>query len=81
MKVYVNGVLAGTAPSIHENFGMPTGAGRLGSNPTSGERMTGTIYRVTGYASLDSITWTSIGRSPISSKKMVPPSASSKRPG
>lgn len=49
MKLYVNGVLAGTNAGVTAAFGLPTGAGRLGANPGNGEGMTGTIYRVTCY--------------------------------
>lgn len=49
MKLYVDGVLAGTNAGVTTAFGLPTGAGRLGANPGNGEGMTGTIYRVTCY--------------------------------
>jgi hypothetical protein len=49
MKLYVNGVLAGTNSGVSTAFGLPTGSGRLGANPSNGEGMVGTIYRVTCY--------------------------------
>ncbi len=49
MKIYVNGTLAGTASDVSDSFAMPTGQGWLGSNPTAGEGLVGTIYRVTVY--------------------------------
>jgi hypothetical protein len=52
MKVYVNGVLAGTATGIDANFAMPTGVGRLGNNAGGAEPMVGTVHRVTVYDSL-----------------------------
>src|SRR4029079_14248153 len=52
MKLYVNGVLAGTNSAVAPAFGLPTGAGRLGANPGNGEGMVGTIYRVTCYDSI-----------------------------
>lgn len=52
MKIYVNGALAGTAANINAGFSMPTGAGRIGSNPSGVETMSGTVYRVTAYDSL-----------------------------
>ncbi|MCC6233148.1 MAG: hypothetical protein IT580_10930 [Verrucomicrobiales bacterium] len=52
MKIFVNGTLAGSSEGIHENFGMPTGVGRLGANPSNTEQMVGTVYRVTAYDSL-----------------------------
>lgn len=52
MKLYVDGVLAGTNSGVTTAFGLPTGAGRLGANPGDGEGMVGTIYRVTCYDAL-----------------------------
>ena len=52
MKLYVDGVLAGTNSGVTTAFGLPTGSGRLGANPSNGEGMVGTVYRVTSYDSL-----------------------------
>ncbi len=52
MTLYVDGVLAGTATGVSDQFSMPTGAGFLGNNPTGSEGMIGTIYRVTVYAGM-----------------------------
>ncbi len=52
MKLYVDGVLAGTNSSMTSSFGLPAGSGRLGANPSNGEGMVGTIYRLTCYNSL-----------------------------
>lgn len=52
MKLYVNGVLAGTTTGVSPSFAMPFGQGWLGDNATRGELMLGTIYRVTVYDSL-----------------------------
>jgi len=52
MKLYVDGTLAGTNSSVTTAFGMPTGSGRLGANPSNGEGMVGTIYRMTCYDSV-----------------------------
>lgn len=49
MKLYLNGSLAGTSSGVSASFAMPTGAGWLGANPSLGETMAGTIYRVTVY--------------------------------
>src|SRR5688572_24980458 len=43
MKLYVDGALAGTSGGITTAFGLPTGAGRLGANPSNGEGMVGTV--------------------------------------
>lgn len=51
MSLYVNGVLSGTRSGVSGSFGLPNGAGRLGANPSNGEGMSGTIYRVTCYDS------------------------------
>ncbi|HAM71628.1 MAG TPA: hypothetical protein DCM86_08305, partial [Verrucomicrobiales bacterium] len=51
MSLYVNGVLAGTTTNVDASFAMPRGLGRLGLNESGGERMAGTIYRVTVYDS------------------------------
>jgi hypothetical protein len=52
MTLYVDGVVAGTTSGVSDTFAMPIGAGFLGANPTSGEQMVGTIYRVTVYSGL-----------------------------
>jgi hypothetical protein len=52
MTVYVNGVLVGANSAVSAAFVMPSGWGRIGSNPSGIEAMMGTIYRVTGYDSL-----------------------------
>lgn len=52
MTIYVDGGLAATANGVTPAFGLPTGIGRLGSNPGNGEGMVGTIYRVTCYDSV-----------------------------
>jgi hypothetical protein len=49
LTVYVNGVLGGTITGVSSSFGMPTGAGFLGANPSGTEAMVGSIYRVTVY--------------------------------
>ncbi len=49
MKLYLNGSLAGSASGITAAFAMPTGQGWLGGNPTGGETMVGTVFRVTVY--------------------------------
>lgn len=49
MKIYTNGVLAGTATEVSDAFGMPTGAGFLGATPTGGEAMVGRIFRIVVY--------------------------------
>jgi len=49
MKLYTNGVLAGTRSGVDAGFGMPQGQGWLGANTSNGENMTGTIYRLTAY--------------------------------
>lgn len=49
MQLYVDGALAGTRSGVTSAFGMPTGSGRLGANPSGGEAMTGTIHRLTAY--------------------------------
>lgn len=48
MKLYTNGVLAGTTADIFD-FALPTGPGFLGQTATGTELMVGTIYRVTVY--------------------------------
>ncbi len=54
MRLYLNGMLAGTCGGVTASFGLPTGQGWLGSNPTGGEGMVGTIHRVVCYdVSLD----------------------------
>lgn len=52
MKMYVNGVLAGTTTGVASDFVMPYGFGRLGNNWGGNEPMLGAIYRVTVYDSL-----------------------------
>jgi hypothetical protein len=52
MKLYFNGVLAGTTTGVDSNFAMPYGVGRLGNNFGGDEPMLGAIYRVTVYDSL-----------------------------
>ena len=52
MQLYVDGALAGTRSGVAAAFGMPTGNGRLGANPSGGEAMTGTIHRLTAYDQL-----------------------------
>jgi hypothetical protein len=52
MKLYVDGLPAGTNTGVTTAFGMPTGSGRLGANPSNGEGMVGTIYRMTCYDSV-----------------------------
>ncbi len=49
LRLYRNGVLAGTSAGVDPAFAMPTGAGWLGSNPSGGEAMTGTLHRLTVY--------------------------------
>ena len=46
MKIYVNGLWAGSYVGVDSRFVMPIGQGYLGSNPSGGERMSGIIYRV-----------------------------------
>lgn len=52
MKLYVNGLLAGTATQVSDIFVLPSGQGLLGNNSTSSEPMAGTIYRITTYDDL-----------------------------
>lgn len=52
MRMYVNGALAGTATDVTQAFGLPSGAGYLGSSPSGGEGMSGTVYRVVTYDSM-----------------------------
>lgn len=49
MTLYMNGTMAGSASGVTARFAMPTGRGYLGANPSNGEAMIGTIYRVTVY--------------------------------
>jgi len=49
MTLHVNGTMAGSASGVTARFAMPTGRGYLGANPSNGEAMIGTIYRVTVY--------------------------------
>ncbi|MFO1500912.1 MAG: CotH kinase family protein [Verrucomicrobiota bacterium] len=50
MDLYLNGVAAGSRAGVSASFAMPRGAGWLGANPSGGEGMVGTVYRVTVYA-------------------------------
>lgn len=52
MRLFLNGVLAGTRSGVAAGFAMPTGQGWLGGNPGAGELMTGTIHRLTVYDDL-----------------------------
>jgi hypothetical protein len=52
MKMYVNGVLAGTTTGVNSAFVMPSGLGLLGDDGGGAELMLGTIYRVTAYDSV-----------------------------
>lgn len=49
MRLYTNGVLAGTRSGASASFAMPAGQGWLGGNPSGSELMVGTIDRVTVY--------------------------------
>ncbi len=49
MTLYMNGTVAGSTSGVTARFAMPTGQGYLGANPSDGEAMIGTIYRVTVY--------------------------------
>lgn len=49
MKLYINGVLAGTIQNVSPEFAMPSGAGFLGANTSGGEAMTGRIFRLAIY--------------------------------
>ncbi len=60
MKVYVNGSLAGTRADVDPGFSMPSGPGWLGSNPSGGEALIGSVFRVTIYPS--QVTETAIKR-------------------
>lgn len=46
MRIYVNGVLAGTTPGVDPAFALPSGKGLLGDFVDGGEAVKGTIYRV-----------------------------------
>jgi hypothetical protein len=52
MKIYMNGVLAGTVSGVDATFGMPVALGTLGANIDGSEAMLGTMHRVTVYDSL-----------------------------
>jgi hypothetical protein len=52
MRLYRDGNLAGTATGVAPAFAMPSGAGWLGSNPSGGETMSGTLLRLTVYDDL-----------------------------
>lgn len=54
MKLYINGVLAGTATGVSDAFVMPSGPGYLGALAAAGgaEAMTGRIYRLAVYNGL-----------------------------
>jgi hypothetical protein len=52
MKLYVNGILAGTTTGASPDFVMPSGLGLLGDDGGGAELLLGTIYRVTVYDSL-----------------------------
>ena len=84
MRLFVNGLPVSSATGITPAFGMPSGQGRLGANPSNGEGMTGTVYRMSCYDSVlpDSTilnhadAFTGIRRPPvISSFTASPPAA------
>ncbi|MFM1768914.1 MAG: hypothetical protein RJA22_1443 [Verrucomicrobiota bacterium] len=52
MRLFRNGILAGTATGVSASFAMPYGQGWLGANPSGGEAMIGTVHRVTVYDDL-----------------------------
>ena len=52
MRLFVNGLPVSSATGITPAFGMPSGQGRLGANPSNGEGMTGTVYRMTCFDSV-----------------------------
>jgi len=52
LKLYTNGVLAGTATGVSDQFALPTGAGFLGSTSGGGEAMYGRIFRIVVYAGM-----------------------------
>ncbi len=52
MRLFVNGTPAGIRTGVAGSFALPAGAGRLGANPSNGEGMSGTLYRVTCYDSM-----------------------------
>ena len=49
MRLYLNGSFAGSSSGVSTAFAMPAGQGWLGGNPSGGETMQGTIFRVTVY--------------------------------
>ncbi len=51
MQIFVNGAPAGTRSGVASPFALPTGQGWLGANPSRGEGMSGTVFRVTTYDS------------------------------
>ncbi|MES2466214.1 MAG: CotH kinase family protein [Verrucomicrobiota bacterium] len=51
MQMFVNGTPAGSRSGVASPFALPTGQGWLGANPSSGEGMSGTVFRVTTYDS------------------------------
>jgi len=52
LKLYTNGVLAGTTTNVSDLFALPTGAGFLGSDSGGGAAMVGRIFRVVVYAGM-----------------------------
>jgi hypothetical protein len=52
LKLYTNGVLAGTTTGVSDLFALPTGPGFLGSTPGGGEAMVGRIFRIVVYAGM-----------------------------
>jgi hypothetical protein len=52
LKLYTNGVLAGTSTGVSDQFALPTGAGFLGSTSGGGEAMVGRIFRIVVYAGM-----------------------------
>ncbi|MHC1768680.1 MAG: LamG-like jellyroll fold domain-containing protein [Verrucomicrobiia bacterium] len=49
MRIYINGVLAGSNTAVSDQFVMPSGAGFLGATATGAETMIGRILRITVY--------------------------------
>ena len=49
MRLYLNGSFAGSSAGVSTAFAMPAGQGWLGGNPSGGETMAGTVFRVTVY--------------------------------
>jgi hypothetical protein len=52
LKLYTNGVLAGTITGVSDLFALPTGPGFLGSTSGGGEAMVGRIFRIVVYAGM-----------------------------